>query len=109
MPPGPEPTMLPMQPIRPDWIPTMPMAPGTQPNPEMPIMQPSMPPAGPGEVPRPPVLQPPSQGEIPAPAWPIALLPGQGGLTEVSSWLLRIVPVLFPGLYPGWTWWPTTA
>ena len=113
MPPGPAPTMPPVQvaqPVQPDLTPTMPVAPGTQP---------SMPGAGQGEWPdsrvihdrptpmpvAPPAMQPPSQGESPISGWPIALLPGQNGWMQVSNWLLRIVPVLFPGLFPGWTWW----
>jgi hypothetical protein len=116
IPSGPEPTMpptqfvQPVQPGQPDLTPAMPVAPGTQP---------SMPGAGQGEWPdsrvirdrptptpvAPPAIQPPSQGESPVSGWPIALLPGQGGWMQVSNWLLRIVPALFPGLFPGWTWW----
>jgi hypothetical protein len=116
MPPGPGPTMPPEQPVQPALAP---MAPGTRPNPNMPITQPSMPGEVQGEGPdsrviydrptptplMPPIMQPPSQGESPWSGWPIALLPGQNGWMQVSNWLLRIVPVLFPGLFPGWTWW----
>jgi hypothetical protein len=119
MPPMPEPTMPPEQPVMPIPTPAIPMAPGTQPNPYSPITQPSMPGTGPGEWPdsriirdrptpmpvAPPSMQAPSRGESPGSGWPIALLPGQDGWMQVSNWLLRLVPVIFPGLYPGWTWW----
>lgn len=109
MPPGPGPTMPPLTPVQPPVMPEM-----TEP-PNMPAMQPSMPEAGPDSriiqdrltpMPSmPPGLQPPARMEKPVFTWPIALLPGHGGWMDVSNWLLRIVPVLFPGLYPGWTWW----
>lgn len=121
MPPGPEPAIPTIQPVQPPLTPQVPMAPGAQQNPYMPVTQPSWPPEGPGQYPgpdsriirdrptpipmAPPAMQPPSQGETPGSAWPIALLPGQGGWMQVSDWLLRLVPVLFPGLFPGWTWW----
>jgi hypothetical protein len=105
----PEPTMPPLQPVQP------PAMPGTVETPNLPGMQPSMPEAGPDSrivqdrltpMPSmPPGMQPPVRVEKPVFAWPIALLPGHGGWMDVSNWLLRIVPVLFPGLYPGWTWW----
>jgi hypothetical protein len=105
MPPGPEPTMPPVQPIPPLPTPTMPEIPGTQTNPYMPVTQPSRIPTGPIEAPWPPVTQlPPSQVEKPGFTGPVSPLPGQG-LLQMSEWLLRIVPVLFPGLFPGWTWW----
>ena len=113
MPPCPEPTITPIQPIQP---PLTPQVPGMQGYPYMPVMQPSMPPMGPDSriirdrlTPAPlmpPVMQPPPQSEMPVFTGPTPpLLPGQGGWMQVSSWLLRIVPVLFPGLFPGWTWW----
>jgi hypothetical protein len=119
MPPAPEPAMMPAQPVPPNLAPTMPMAPGAQPGANIPAMQPSVPPSGPGQWPdsrvihdrptptpeAPPSLQTPSLGESPGPGWPVALLPGQNGWMQVSNWLLRIVPVIFQSLYPGWTWW----
>lgn len=109
MPPEPEPMMPPLPPVH------SPVMPAAEENPYMPVMQPSMPPAVSDSriiydrpTPTPamlPGLQPPVQIEKPVFTWPIALLPGQSGWMQASNWLLRIVPILFPGLYPGWTWW----
>jgi hypothetical protein len=110
VPPGPEPTMLPLQPFRP------PVMPAIVENPPVPVMQPSALPGVPDSriiwdrptpVPTMPALQPPGQAPAPGFAWPALPLPGQSGWMQTSNWLLRIMPVLFPGLFPGWTWWPT--
>jgi hypothetical protein len=89
MPPGPEPTMPPLQEIQP------PVTPGAGENPYLPVMQPSMPPA----------MQRPMPAENPVFTRPTVPLLGQGGLLQLSNWLLRVVPALFPALFPGWTWW----
>jgi hypothetical protein len=111
MPPGPEPTMPPLQPVLPPV--TTPL-PWMQVNPYLPVQPPSMPPEGPDSriirdrpVPLPPSPQLPLPGEIPiiAPPGSPASPPGQPGWLQVTNWLLRLMPVLFPGMFPGWTWW----
>lgn len=107
-PQGPGPT-LPPPPEQPLLMPE------TGENPSMPAMPPSMPPGTPEpgiiqDRPTPwpalpPALQPPVQAERPGFTWPPVPLPGQAGWLQTSNWLLRIIPALFPGLFPGWTWW----
>jgi hypothetical protein len=118
MPPGPGPGAMPAMPT-----PPMPLAtplPGTMENPIMqPVQSPGMPGQAPGSrpglmpalpTPMPPVMQPPAGGENPAIRLPTSpAVPGQSGLTDVAGWLMRLIPVLFPGLYPGWTWWTAHA
>jgi hypothetical protein len=55
-------------------------------------------------TPLPPAMRPPMQGEK-----PVIRLPEQSGLQDVAGWLMRLIPILFPGLYPGWTWWTTQS
>jgi hypothetical protein len=94
MPYGPQPTSPGLPPV---LMPT-PQAAGEMPGPYLPVIQPS-------PLPAPPTMRPP-QGEKPVFSWPIfPMLPGQGVSMQITNWFLRIIPVLFPGLYPGWTWW----
>jgi hypothetical protein len=118
MPPGPGPAAMPAMPtpLMPQALP----APGTMGNP---IMQPGLSPGMPGQapgggpglmpaLPTPvlPVMQPPVGGENPAIRLPtVPAAPGKSGLTDVAGWLMWLIPVLFPGLYPGWTWWTAHA
>jgi hypothetical protein len=97
MPFGPQPATPSITPVLPPVIlPTPPAGPDAR------IIQDRLTPAPTAQ----PAIQPPQQIEKPIFTWPaMPLLPGQSGWMQVSNWLLRIAPVLFPGLFPGWTWW----
>ncbi len=100
MPGGTQPVAPSMPPGTSQLAPPVPAsAAGASAGPALPAVQPSLPPA-------PPTMIPPQHGEKPVFTWPgFPQLPGQGELLQTTSWLLRIIPSLFPGLYPGWTWW----
>lgn len=95
MSPGPEPAMPAAQPCQPPLMPQAIAAPGTL---QGQIMPPARPPEGPVHAPGPDAR---IVGDRPMPVQP--------GWLKVTSWLIWLMPILFPSLFPGWTWWTQDA